>query len=78
MSTDKSAESIKNPTASNTEGDKTQSTATDEASHVTATVGVEERDDKKGNKTFGVNNSSIVLQISRARSRLKAFSESLR
>lgn len=62
MSTDKSAESTINLTESHTESDKTQSTASNETSSVTITaVGSEEADNKKGNKTFHVNNFLLNL-----------------
>lgn len=61
MSTDKSAQLIETLTESHTETDKTQSTASNETtSSVTIKpVGLEEGDNKKGNKTFSDNNSVI-------------------
>jgi hypothetical protein len=54
MSTDKSAESIKNLTESHTESDKIQSTASNETTSPSTIKPVEldEGDNKKGNKTF--------------------------
>lgn len=61
MSTDKSAQSINNLTESHTESDKTQSIASNEttSSGTIKPVGLEEGDNKKGNKTFSDNNFVI-------------------
>lgn len=53
MSTEKSAESIKPLTESNTESDKIHVAASNETSSITiTTVGLRDSDDKRGNKTI--------------------------
>jgi hypothetical protein len=61
MSTNKSAQSIKAITDSHIESDKIESTASNgtTSSVITKPTGLEEADDKKGNKTFSNNNSII-------------------
>lgn len=61
MSTDKTAQSIKNYTETSSESDKIQSKALNEASTTITTFESEKSDDIKGNKTFQVNNFLLNL-----------------